>query len=260
MCIIRCPTFGGRVSITAKAGVQEMARRKGEQLGVMTVSRTLPKDSLSRELIEELEQKGVLVVPIPQSLGSKDSSSAENKQSAKYARPELAKNILLLDIGLAKILTPFIPLEILRSIPGFENVRYEDPVGGGPWHCVRWIGMAPRDDGMKVGGIENLFCAGEKAGLPGHTEAIVTGTLAGYNAVRLIQREDLLVLPSSLAVGDLIAYAGAEMKNEEGLEKEYTFISGVYFDRMKQKGFYSTDINEINKRVEQAGLLGVFLD
>ena len=67
-----------------------------------------------------------------------------------------------------------------------------------------------------------------------------------------------LILPSSLAVGDIIAYARAQMKTEGGLGIEYCFISGVYFDRMKQKGFYSTDIKEIEQRVDQSGMLGIF--
>ncbi len=102
--------------------------------------------------------------------------------------------------------------------------------------------MAPRDDALKVIGMENLFCAGEKAGLlVGHTEAIVTGTLAGYNAVKLIKKEKLLMLPTSLAVGDAISHVRSKMKTEEGLGYKYTFSGSVYLDRMKQKGLYSID-------------------
>ncbi len=64
-------------------------------------------------------------------------------------------------------MTPFFPLETLRKIPGFENARYEDPYAGGLGNSIRYLGMAPRDDALKVIGVENLFCAGEKAGLPG---------------------------------------------------------------------------------------------
>ena len=47
---------------------------------------------------------------------------------------------------------------------------------------MRYFAMAPRDNSLHVDGVENLYCAGEKAGLlVGHTEAIVTGVLAGYN-------------------------------------------------------------------------------
>jgi folate-dependent tRNA-U54 methylase TrmFO/GidA len=119
--------------------------------------------------------------------------------------------------------------------------------------------MAPRDDALRVKGIENLFCAGEKAGLlVGHTEAIVTGTLAGYNAVKHIKKEKPLALPTTLAVGDAIAHVRTQMDTEEGLGYKYTFSGSVYFDRMKQKDLYSTDTKEIEKRVDQAGMLGIF--
>jgi folate-dependent tRNA-U54 methylase TrmFO/GidA len=120
--------------------------------------------------------------------------------------------------------------------------------------------MAPRDDTLKVIGIENLFCGGEKAGLlVGHTEAIVTGTLAGFNAVRQIRREKPLALPETLAVGDAIDYVRTQMETEEGLGYKYTFSGSVYFERMKQRGLYSTEQKEIEKRVDQAGMVGIFL-
>jgi len=119
--------------------------------------------------------------------------------------------------------------------------------------------MAPRDDTLKVAGVENLFCAGEKAGLlVGHTEAIVTGTLAGYNAVRQIKGEKFLILPSTLATGDAIAHVRAQMETEEGRGYKYTFSGSVYFERMKQKGLYSIEPGEIQKRVDKAGMTGIF--
>ena len=107
-------------------------------------------------------------------------------------------------------MVPFFPLAALRKIPGFENARYEDPYAGGLGNSIRYVGMSPRNDALKVDGVENLFCAGEKAGLlVGHTEAIVTGTLAGCNAVRHIRGERPLMLPYTLAAGDAIGYVGS---------------------------------------------------
>jgi len=164
-----------------------------------------------------------------------------------------------LNTGHAKLMVPFFPLEALRRIPGFENARYEDPYAGGLGNSIRYVGMAPRDDTLKVKGIGNLFCAGEKAGLlVGHTEAIVTGTLAGYNAVKRVKKENLLILPTTLAVGEAIAYVRTQMETEEGLGYKYTFSGSIYFDRMKQRGLYSTDQKKIEERVDQAGMMGIF--
>jgi hypothetical protein len=257
MCILRCPSFGGRTSLTAKAGVRELIGRKGTQIGAMSGSCKLFKESLSREIVDTLKKKGVAIIPVPASEQSKEKLSI--KACQQYALPEFQENLILLDTGHAKLMVPFFPLEALRRIPGFENARYEDPYAGGLGNSIRYVGMAPRDDALRVKEIENLFCAGEKAGLlVGHTEAIVTGTLAGYNAVKNIKKEKPLVLPTTLAVGDAIAHVRTQMETEEGLGYKYTFSGSVYFDRMRQKGLYSTDSKEIEKRVDQAGMLGIF--
>jgi folate-dependent tRNA-U54 methylase TrmFO/GidA len=156
-------------------------------------------------------------------------------------------------------MVPFFPLEALRKVPGFENARYEDPYAGGLGNSIRYLGMAPRDDSLKVRGVENLFCAGEKAGLlVGHTEALVTGTLAGYNAARFARQERLLALPPTVAAGDAIAFVRTQMETAEGLGYKYTFSGSIYFERMKQKGLYTTDPAAIRERVAQAGMTQVF--
>jgi hypothetical protein len=257
MCILRCPSFGGRVSITARCGIEEMIGRKGGRIGAMSGSCKLLKESLSPEVVDMLNREGVAVIPIPPSLRSGDKLSI--KACQQYAMAEFEENVVLLDTGHAKLMTPFFPLDALRRIPGLEDARYEDPYAGGLGNSIRYLGMAPRDDALKVRGVENLFCAGEKAGLlVGHTEAIVTGTLAGYNAARLATGEKPLVLPDSLAAGDAIAHVRSRMESEEGLGYKYTFSGSVYFERMKGKGLYSVDVGAIRKRVEEAGMTGIF--
>ena len=116
--------------------------------------------------------------------------------------------------------------------------------------------MAPRDNALKVEGIENLFCAGEKAGLlVGHTEAICTGALAGYNAVKAVRKEKPLVLPDSIAVGDAIGFVRQQMREEGILSLKYTFSGSVYFERMKAKGLYTTDRKQVEQRVGAAGFI-----
>ena len=114
---------------------------------------------------------------------------------------------------------------------------------------------------MRVTGTENLFCGGEKSGLfVGHTEAITTGSLAGHNAVRYLKGMKLLQLPSGLATGDLISFAAERMKTEDGLMTRYTFAGAEYFRRMKDKGLYSTDREEIRTRVRRYGLENIYRD
>jgi hypothetical protein len=260
MCIIRCPSFGGRVSIAELSGVKEMmGRRPDGGYGAMSGSCKLNKDSLAPSLVAELERTGVAVVPVPKELAEQKSKLLGIKSCQQYALKEFAENVVLLDTGHAKLMSPFYPLADLRSIPGLENARYEDPYAGGKGNSIRYLAMSPRDNLLRVEGVDNLFCGGEKAGLlVGHTEAIATGTLAGHNAVRYAMGKPLLELPTNLAVGDAIAYVREQMQTEEGLMQKYTFSGSVYFERMKELGLYTTDVNVIRKRVEEADLGNVF--
>ena len=259
MCILRCPSFGGRVSLVGQAGIPEkMGKKANGSIGAMSGSCKLFKESLSPEIIEMLNTAGVAVIPIPENL-RKGEGALSAKACQQYALKEYAENIILLDTGHAKLMTPYYPLEMLHQIPGFENARYEDPYAGGKGNSMRYMALAPHTNDLKVKGLDNVFCGGEKAGLlVGHTEAIVTGTLAGHNAVRYLKGKETLVLPKELCTGDAIGYVNEVMETEEGLTKKYTFSGSVYFNRMKELGLYTTDVAAIKERVEKAGLTGVF--
>lgn len=183
MCILRCPSFGPRISLTAKAEIKEIMGRKADgSFGAMSGSCKLNKDSLSPEIKDQLENTGVVVLPLPESI--QKIGTLGKKACSQYAVKEYATNLVLLDTGHAKLMTSYFSLDDLRTIPGLERARYEDPYSGGLGNSVRYLGIAPCNNFLKVDGLENLFCAGEKSGvLVGHTEAIVTGLLAGHNAV-----------------------------------------------------------------------------
>jgi hypothetical protein len=257
MCVLRCPSFGGRVSFAEKAGVKEMTGKKGDQIGAMSGSCKLLLESLSPEINAALREKGVAVIPIP--AAKRVSGKNAIKACQQYAGSAFEENIILLNTGHAKLMSPFYPLDTLREIPGFENARFEDPYTGGRGNSVRYFNMSPRNDALQVDGVENLFCAGEKAGLlVGHTEAICTGTLAGHNAAKHLGKEKPIIFPTSLAVGEAIRFVRLQMGTEEGMGLKYTFSGSVFFDRMNQLDLYSTDVRKIERRVEAAGMTGIF--
>ncbi|WP_245867941.1 Methylenetetrahydrofolate--tRNA-(uracil-5-)-methyltransferase TrmFO [Sporomusa silvacetica DSM 10669] len=261
MCIYRCPTFGPRFSIAAKAGVKEIIGEKADgTLGAMSGACKLLKDSLAPEVKEELERTGVCVIAVPRHL-QKSMESLGQKACQQYALKEFAENIVLLDTGHAKLMSAYYPLELLRQIPGCANARFEDPYAGGIGNSMRYFGMLPRDNALQVQSLKNVFCAGEKAGLlVGHTEAIVTGTLAGHNAARLVLGLETIEISPELACGDAIAYVNEKMQTKAGLTKKYTFSGSVYFERMKNKNLYSTNVEEIKKKVTQTNMRGIFAE
>ncbi|MBR0600174.1 FAD-dependent oxidoreductase [Sinanaerobacter chloroacetimidivorans] len=258
MCVLRCPAFGPRVSITQKAGKNDiMGQRKDGAFGAFSGSGKLEKSSLSEDIQKMLEETGVAVIPLRQEEVAKEK--LDLKVCQQYALDEYAENIVLLDTGYAKIMTPYFPLEKLRAVPGFENARYADPYAGGKGNSVRYLSVAERDNHMRVTGLENLLCGGEKSGLfVGHTEAITTGTLAGYNSARYLKGIRPLELPRQLATGDLISYANRKIKTKDGLMTRYTFAGAEYFQRMQEKGLYTTDPKAVRKRVKKYDLENIY--
>ncbi|ABR48793.1 glucose-inhibited division protein A [Alkaliphilus metalliredigens QYMF] len=258
MCVLRCPSFGPRVSLSQKAGVNDiLGQRADGSYGAFSGSCKLNKNSLSEELRTILNEKGVAIIPVPKN--QVNHEKLKMKVCQQYALNEYAENIILLDTGHAKLMAPFYPLEKLRSIKGFENAKFEDPYSGGIGNSIRYLSIAPRNNTMKVASLQNLLCAGEKSGLfVGHTEAIVTGSLAGHNSVRVALGMPLLELPINLASGDLIAYANERILTESGLQERFTFAGGDYFKRMKKNNLYITEIETLKIKINRLNLLNIY--
>jgi hypothetical protein len=260
MCIYRCYTFGNPVSLAKKAGATEIAWRNLEgRIGVMSGAVDILKDSVSPEIVQKLEKDGTLVIPIPES--SVDLKKIRIKATTQTSIDDYELNLVLVDSGHVKLASPYFDLDKLRGVKGFENARFADPLAGGVGNSIRHISIALRDSFLKVDGLNNLFCAGEKSGpLVGLTEAYVTGLLAGYNASRCAAEESLVQLPSNTVIGDFIALIGDEIhKSERERQKgSFTFSGGKYFERMKTLGLYTLDVNEIHKRIKDNQLEGIF--
>ena len=199
MCILRCPAFGPRVSITERAGLDDLTACRADGVrGAFSGSCKLEKRSLSKKLQRKLDKDGFAGIPLPKDLINKDKLS--KKVCRQYALDSFAENIILIDTGYAKLMTPYFDLEQLRSVEGFENARFADPYAGGKGNSVRYMSVGVRDEYMRARGSDNLFLGGEKSGFfIGHTEAISTGSLAGYNAARQAFGKPMLRLPESLA-------------------------------------------------------------
>lgn len=98
MCILRCPAFGPRISISERCGVSDIQGERGEDiLGAFSGSCKLSKDTLSKELREELDTKGCVILKLPKEDINYDKLST--KVCQQYALKEFAENIILLDTG-----------------------------------------------------------------------------------------------------------------------------------------------------------------
>lgn len=258
MCIQRCPAFGPRVSLTARAGAEDLsARRESGRPGALSGSCKIEKKSLSKKLQKKLSRDGFAVLPLPPELIHK--GKLKEKVCQQYALDEFAENIILLDVGEAKLMTSYFNLEQLRTMEGLERARFLDPYAGGQGNSVRYMSVGEREDTMRAAGFANLFLGGEKSGFfIGHTEAITTGSLAGYNAAREADGLTPRILPRTLAVGELLAYAQEVLKEPDGVYHRFTFAGGEFFRRMQELGLYQVRPGEIHKNVEKAGLRNLY--
>jgi len=101
---------------------------------------------------------------------------------------------------------------VLRLIPGLENAEF---LQYGQIHRNTFIN-SPKilNETLQTRREPNLFFAGQITGVEGYVESVATGWLAGLNAVRVLRGEDLLVAPTTSAIGALCRYvSNVETKN-----------------------------------------------
>ena len=103
MCILRCPAFGPRISISARCGVSDIqGERNDDVLGAFSGSCKLAKESLSDDIRNKLDKDGVVVLRIPAE--DINYGKLNTKVCQQYALKEFAENVVLLDTGHAVLL------------------------------------------------------------------------------------------------------------------------------------------------------------
>lgn len=90
MCVLRCPAFGPRVSISEKAGGHDYYGIRGDGTpGAFSGSTKLGERRLSEELQRDSLKPGVAVVPLPHELINRSKLGA--KVCRQYCRRNLRK-------------------------------------------------------------------------------------------------------------------------------------------------------------------------
>jgi len=260
MCFMRCPAFGGRVSIAGKAGVKELkGKRRDGSIGAINGAFALLKESLATELREQLERKGTVWIPVPHQFVNDSYKRTESVTASGLVGKVYAENVVLVDIGVyvKRAAGGYAPLDELRKTPGLEQAVYAEPTAGTIGNGVRFMAITPRGDALNVPGINNLFVASEKLGVSGVGEVIATGVVAGHNAVRKAVGMAPLLLPGTTMLGDFIAYTNERWREEEGLRARFHVCTEPYFHHAQELGLYTEDRNLIHSRIEEGGLVNV---
>jgi len=104
--------------------------------------------------------------------------------------------------GFSTSLPADVQIEMLRSMPGMENVKVLKPAYAVEYDYVPAIQLSHT---LMTKKIKGLFCAGQINGTSGYEEAAAQGLLGGINAARYLNNQEMITLSrSSSYIGTLI--------------------------------------------------------
>ena len=112
---------------------------------------------------------------------------------------------------------------VLRLIPGLERAEF---LQFGQIHRNTYVnGPRVLQPTMQVRAHQNMFFAGQITGVEGYVESVAMGWLAGRNAARMLQGEELLIAPRGTAIGALARYvSSAETKNYQPVNITFALL------------------------------------
>jgi len=112
---------------------------------------------------------------------------------------------------------------VLRLIPGLERAEF---LQFGQIHRNTYIhGPRVLQPTMQMRAHPNIFFAGQITGVEGYVESVAMGWLAGRNAARLLNDEELLIAPARSAIGALARYvSSAETKNYQPVNITFALL------------------------------------
>jgi len=154
-----------------------------------------------------------------------------------YAAVQLRQENLMADaysmVGFQNHLRYGEQARVLRLIPGLEHAEF---LQFGQIHRNTYIN-APRvlSATMQMRAHQNIFFAGQITGVEGYVESVAMGWLAGNNAARLLNGEELLVAPPRSAIGALARYvSSAKTKNYQPVNITFALLAPLEAEVQKR--------------------------
>lgn len=155
------------------------------------------------EVIATRGEKTLLFGPM-KPVGLEDPKTGEVPKAVVQLRQDDAAGTLYNIVGFQTHLKWGAQKEVLRLIPGLENVEV---VRYGVMHRNTFIN-SPRvlQPTYQLKANPNLFFAGQMTGVEGYVESAGAGLVAGMNAAQLAFGKELFILPEETALGSITRY------------------------------------------------------
>ena len=123
---------------------------------------------------------------------------------------------------------------VLQMIPGLENaeiVRY------GVMHRNTFVNSPiALESTCRIKSREQLFLAGQITGVEGYVESTASGLVAGINAARMYQEQELVKFPLTTAIGGLMNYiVTADSKHFQPMNVNFSLIPGLEGKKIRNK-------------------------
>jgi methylenetetrahydrofolate--tRNA-(uracil-5-)-methyltransferase len=175
--------------------------------------------------IEELARRGVdtLRYGPMKPVGLTDPRTRQSPFAAVQLRQENLMADAYSMVGFQNHLRYGEQARVLRLIPGLEHAEF---LQFGQIHRNTYVN-GPRllQPTMQMRAHPNILFAGQITGVEGYVESVAMGWLAGRNAARLLDDEELLIAPRGTAIGALAHYvSNAETKNYQPVNITFALL------------------------------------
>lgn len=184
------------------------------------------------EVMAKRGEKTLLFGPL-KPVGLEDPKTGERPYAVVQLRQDNSSGTLYNIVGFQTHMKWGPQKDVIRTIPGLENA---DIVRYGVMHRNTFIN-SPKvlEPTYQFKGRADLFLAGQMTGVEGYVESAASGLIAGINAAKYVNREEMLIFPEETMIGAMADYiTNANPDNFQPINVNFGLVP-PFEERIKNK-------------------------